>query len=53
MQNFNIQSNPCLNAMVMFLFVLPLKGMLKYLHMQHLLSLMSVAHKHQRSELTA
>lgn len=48
MQNFSIQSNPCLNAMAVFSFVLRLKGMQKYLHMQLLLSLMSITHKHQR-----
>lgn len=48
MQNFSIQSNLCLNAMVVFSFVLHLKGMQKRSHMQLLLSLTSIAHKHQR-----
>lgn len=35
---------------VLCLFVLSLKGMQKYLHMQLPLSLMSVPHKHQRRD---
>lgn len=45
---FSIQSNLCLKATVLCLFVLPLKGMQKYLHMWLPLSLMSLPHKHQR-----
>lgn len=47
---FSIQSNLCLKVTVPCLFVLSLKGMQKYLHMQLPVSLMSVPHKHQRRD---
>lgn len=47
---FSIQSDLCLKATILCLFVLSLKDMRKYLHMQLPLSLKSAPHKHHRRD---